>query len=80
MDIEEDCPVFFRVFNPALHLVGLGIGLEVDHIATVFLQGEDFLDGGMVPLGRLQRAFGAALADPLAGSIKSVVRNRARKG
>ena len=23
MDIEEDRPVFFRVFNPALHLVGL---------------------------------------------------------
>ena len=69
MDIEEDCPVFFRVFNTALHLVGLGIGLEVDHIATVFLQGEDFLDGGVVPLGRLQRAFGAALANPLAGSI-----------
>ena len=69
MDIEEDGPVFFRVFNPALHLVGLGIGLEVNYIATVFLQGEDFLDGGMVPLGRLQRTFGAALADPLAGSI-----------
>ena len=69
MDIEEDCPVFFRVFNPALHLVGLGIGLEVNYIATVFLQGEDFLDGGMVPLGRLQRTFGAALVDPLAGSI-----------
>jgi len=69
MDIEEDCPVFLRVFNPAFHFVGLGIGLEVDHIAAVFLQGEDLLDGGMVPLGRLQRAFGAALADPLAGSI-----------
>ena len=25
MDIEEDCPVFFRVFNPAFHFVGLGI-------------------------------------------------------
>ena len=69
MDIEEDCPVFFRVFNPTLHFVGLGIGLEVNYIATVFLQGEDFLNGGMVPLGRLQFAFGAALADPLAGSI-----------
>lgn len=50
MDIEEDCPVFLRVFNPALHLVGLGVGFEVDHIAAVFLQGEDLLDGGMVPL------------------------------
>lgn len=69
MDIEEDCPVFLRVFNPALHLVGLGVGFEVDHIAAVFLQSEDFLDGGMVPLGRLQRTFRATLADPLAGSI-----------
>ena len=69
MDIEEDRPVFLRVFNPTLHLVGLRVGFEVDHIAAVFLQGEDFLDGGVVPLGRLQRAFGAALAEPLAGSI-----------
>ena len=69
MDIEEDSPVFLRVFNPALHLVGLRVGFEVDHIAAVFLQGEDFLDGGVVPLGRLQRAFGAALADPLADPL-----------
>ena len=69
MDIEKDCSVFFRVFNPAFHFVRLGVGFEVDHIAAVFLQGEDFFDGGMVPLGRLQRTFGAALADPLAGSI-----------
>ena len=69
MNIKEDGPVFLRVFNPALHFVGLGIGLEVNYIAAVFLQGEDFLNGGMVLLGRLQCAFGAALADPLAGSI-----------
>ena len=69
MDIEEDCPVFLRVFDPPLYLVGLGIALEIDHVAAVFLQGEDFLDGGVVPFGRLQRTFGAALADPLAGSI-----------
>ena len=69
MDIKEDCPVFFRVFNPALHLVGLGVGFEVDHIAAAFLQSEDFFDGGVVPLDRLHRAFGAALADPLAGAV-----------
>ena len=69
VNIEEDRPVFFRVFNAAFHLVGLGISLEVDNIAAVFLQGKDFLDGGMVPLGRLQRTFGAALADPLAGAV-----------
>ena len=73
MDIEEDCPVFLRVFNPALHLVGLGVGLEVDHITAVFLQGEHLLDGGMSPLGRFQGAFGAAavdtLAKPFAGAV-----------
>ena len=37
MDIEEDCPVFFRVFNPALHLVGLGIGFEVYGVTDIFL-------------------------------------------
>ena len=25
MDIEEDCPVFLRVFDPLFHLVGLGV-------------------------------------------------------
>ena len=30
MDIEENRPVFFRVFNAAFYLVGLGISLEVD--------------------------------------------------
>ena len=78
MDIEEDCPVFFRVFNPALHLVGLGVGLEVDHIATVFLQGEDFLDGGMVPLGGLYGAFAAGAVDapapPIIGRVDDPLR------
>ena len=37
MNIEEDRPVFLRIFNSALHLVGLGVGFEVDHIAAVFL-------------------------------------------
>ena len=46
MDIEEDRPVFLRVFDPLLHLVGLGVAFEVDHIAAVLLQGEDLLDGG----------------------------------
>ena len=49
MDIKEDRPVFFRVFNAAFHLVGLGISLEVDNIAAVFLQGKDLFDGGVVP-------------------------------
>lgn len=75
MDVEKDCPVFLRVFNPPLYLVGLGIALEVDHVAAIFLQGKDFLDGGVVPLGRLQRTFGAALADSLAGAVGRGVQN-----
>ena len=69
MDIEENGPVFLRVFNAAFDLIGFGVTFEVDHIAAVFLQGEDFLDGGMVPLGRLQCTFRTALTDPFAGSI-----------
>ena len=49
MDIEKDRPVFLRVFDPALHLVGFGVAFEVDDIAATFLQGEDLLDGGMPP-------------------------------
>lgn len=45
MDIEEDCPVFLRVFDPLFHLVGLGVAFKVNDIAAVFLQGEDLLDG-----------------------------------
>ena len=57
MDIEEDFPVFLRVFDPLFHLVGLGVAFEVDHIAAVFLQGEDLLDGGVSPFGRLHGTF-----------------------
>ena len=37
---------FLRVFDPLLHLVGLGVAFEVDHIVAVLLQGEDLPDGG----------------------------------
>ena len=69
MDIEEDCPVFFRVFNAPLHLVGFGVAFEVNNIAAVFLQGQYLLDGGMSPFGRLQGAFGAAAVDTLAPPV-----------
>lgn len=36
MDIEKDRPVFLRVFDPPLYLVGLGIALEVDYVAAVY--------------------------------------------
>ena len=57
MDIEEDRPVLFRVLNPLFHLVGLGVAFEVNDIAAVFLQGEDLLDGGVSPFGRLHGTF-----------------------
>ena len=71
MDIEEDGPVFLRVFNAPLHLVGFGVAFEVDDIAAVFLQGEDFLDGGMSPFGRLQGTFGATAFDALVPPVVS---------
>ena len=43
VDIEKDGSVFLRVLNAAFDLVGLGVALEVDDIAAVFLQGENFL-------------------------------------
>ena len=55
VNIEEDRPVFLRVFDPLFHLVGLGVAYEVNDIAAVFLQGEDFLDGGVVPFGMPKR-------------------------
>ena len=77
MDIEKNRPVFLRVFNPPLYLVGLGIAFEVDHVAAVFLQGEDFFDGGMAPLDRLHGTLGAApvctLAPPVVGRIENTV-------
>lgn len=80
MDIEKDSSVFLRVFNAPFHFVGFGIALEVNDISAVFLQGENFLDGGMSPFGRLQRAFGAtavdALAPPIVGGIDDAINSQ----
>ena len=69
MDIEEDRPVFLRVFDPLFHLVGLGVAFEVDDIAAIFLQGEDLLDGGVSPFGRLHGAFRPTPARPTAAPV-----------
>ena len=69
VNIEEDRPVFLRVFDPLFHLVGFGVAFEVDDIAAVFLQGENFLDGGVSSFGRLQGTFGAAAVDSLVPPI-----------
>ena len=74
VDVEKDRPVLLRVLDPLLYLVGLGVGFEVDHVAAIFLQGEDFLDGGMPPFGGLHGALGPApagsLAPPVVGGIE----------
>ena len=69
VDVEEDCPVLLRVLNPLFHLVGLGVGFEVNHVTAILLQGEDFLDGGMSPFGGLHGAFGTAPAGPFAPPV-----------
>ena len=77
VNIEEDRPVFLRVFDPLFHLVGFGVAFEVDHIATILLCGKDFLDCGVAPLGRLQGTFGAApactLAAPVIGRVDDTI-------
>ena len=69
MDIEEDRPVFLRVFDPLFHLVGLGVAFEVNDIAAIFLQGEDLLDGGVSPFGRLHGAFRPTPTRPTAAPV-----------
>ena len=50
MDILEHCPVFFRIVEPRLLFEGFGVGLEIDHITAIFLQGQNLCDGGFAPL------------------------------
>ena len=71
MDVEEDRPVFLRVLDPLFHLVGFGIGFEVDHIAAILLQGKNFLDRGMPPFSRLHGTLRAAAVYPLALPVVS---------
>lgn len=52
MDILEHHPILTVIVDPLLILVGLGISFEIENVTTVFLQGENFGDGGAVPLGR----------------------------
>lgn len=66
---KENRPVLLRVLDPLLHLVGLGVGFEVNYITAILLQGEDFLDGGMSPFGGLHGALGPAPACPLAPPV-----------
>lgn len=47
VNILEDHPVFRIIIVPSLIFEGLGIGLEFDHIAAVFLLGKDLLYRGL---------------------------------
>ena len=78
VDVEEDGPVFLRVFDPLFHLIGFGVAFEVDDVAAVLLQGEDLLDGGMAPFGGLHGTLAAGAIDapapPVIGGIDDTIR------
>ena len=52
MDVLEHHPILTVIVDSLLIFVGLGISFEIENVATVFLQGENFGDGRAVPLGR----------------------------
>ena len=52
MDIFENHPIFTVVFDSLLIFVRLGVGLKIEDIAAILLQGKNFCDGRAVPLGR----------------------------
>ena len=54
MDVLEDHPILRVVLHPPLVLEGLGVGLEVDDVAAVFLLREDLLDRRFAPLVRIR--------------------------
>lgn len=62
MDIFENHPIFTVVFDSLLIFVRLGVGLKIEDIAAILLQGKNFCDGRAVPLGRrLLLAFSGTL-------------------
>ena len=50
MYIEEDSPIFTVIFQPPLIFVGLGVGLEVEHVPAIFLKRQNAGNGGAVPM------------------------------
>ena len=51
VDVLEDDPIFTLILQPLFVLVGFRIGLEVENVAAILLQRQDFGHGGTVPLG-----------------------------
>ena len=66
VNILEDHPILWVVIIPPFILEGLGIGLEIDNIAAVFLLREDFLHCGLAPPVRIRLRLFAASRKPLA--------------
>lgn len=50
MHIEKDRPVFFGSFDAAVYLVGLGITLKVDDVATALFASRGFSEQWYVPI------------------------------
>ena len=74
MNILDDDPVSFRVIEAGLILEGFGVGFEVDHIAAVFLLGQDFANGTVFPSVRVWLRLFAAPADAFVVPIRCAVR------
>ena len=53
MDVSENQHIFRVVSDPLFLFVGLGIGLEVNHVTAILLQGQDFVDRSRAPVGRV---------------------------
>ena len=51
VNVLEDDPIFTVILQPLFVLVGFRIGLEVENVAAILLQRQDFGHGGTVPLG-----------------------------
>ena len=74
MHVLEYHLLFFRRFKTFLVFEGLGIGLEIDNVAAVFLPREDAGNGGTLPLAGVGLGFLTASAHaffvPVGGAVE----------
>src|SRR5699024_4755850 len=80
---QEDSPVLTVILQPPLIFVGLGVGLEVEHVPAIFLERQDAGDGGPVPVagvifGSLSGPVDALLLPVEARRQDAVLRKRIR--
>lgn len=52
VDIFENDPILTVIFNTFFILIGFRVGLEIEDITAILLQGEDFDDRGAIPFCR----------------------------